>query len=130
MSLNDPLANVLSMIKSYESLGKRELVTKNNSKLIRTVLTILQDNKYLGSFEIEEDGKGGLLKLNLLGSINNVGVIKPRFSVKRGDYDSFEKRFLPARGFGILIISTNQGLLTHTDAKKRNLGGKLICYCY
>lgn len=130
MSLNDPLANVLSMIKGAEALGKREIKTKNNSAVIRKVLSILNENKYLGSYEEIKDGKGGMLKVNLIGNINNVGVIKPRFSVQRTTFDLFEKRYLPAVGFGIIIVSTNKGLMTHVEAKKLNLGGKLICYCY
>jgi small subunit ribosomal protein S8 len=130
MSLNDPLSNVLSAIKTYDSLGKRELTTKSNSAFIRKVLTLLQDNQYIGGSEEIEDGKGNILKVNLIGRINGIGVIKPRFSVKRENYDKYEKRFLPAKDFGIIIVSTNKGLLTHTQAKEKNLGGKLICYCY
>jgi small subunit ribosomal protein S8 len=94
------------------------------------VLTVLQQNKYVGSTEEIEDGKGNVLKVNLLGAVNNVGVIKPRFAVQLDDYEKYEKRFLPAKGFGILIVSTNHGLLTHVEAKEKNLGGKLIAFCY
>ncbi|MFH1915895.1 MAG: 30S ribosomal protein S8 [Nanoarchaeota archaeon] len=130
MSLNDPLANVLSMIKTYDSLGKRELYTKSNSGFIRKVLGLLQDNKYIGAIEEIEDGKGNILKVNLIGAVNDIGVIKPRFSLKRANYDKFEKRYLPAKNFGVIIVSTNKGILTHNQAKQQNLGGKLICYCY
>jgi small subunit ribosomal protein S8 len=130
MSLNDPLANVLSMIKTYDDLGKRELYTKSNSLFIRKVLSLLQDCRYIGSVEEIEDGKGNILKVNLLGVINGIGVIKPRFSVQRANFDKYEKRFLPAKNFGILIVSTNKGLVTHLQAKQHNIGGKLICYCY
>ena len=41
-----------------------------------------------------------------------------------------EKRYLPAKDFGILIMSTSKGIMTHYDAKKKNLGGKLLSYCY
>lgn len=130
MSMNDPLASVLSMVKSYDQLGKRELHTKSNSRFIRQVLGVLQANRYLGAAEEIEDGRGNILKVNLLGAINAVGVIKPRFSVERDEYEKYEKRLLPAKNFGILIVSTNQGLMTHIEAKQKNLGGKLICYCY
>jgi len=130
MSLNDPLANVLSFIKNYENLGKIELITANNSKVIRTILGILQNEGYLGSFEEIEDAKGKIIKINLLGKINKIGVIKPRFAIKRADFEKFEKRFLPARGFGLLILSTSQGIMTNVEAKEKNIGGKLLCYCY
>ncbi len=130
MSLNDPLANVLSFIKNYERLGRSELFAGNNSKVIRTILAILQEEGYIGGFEEISDGKGKVLKINLLGKINKIGVIKPRFAVKKSDFEKFEKRFLPARGFGILIVTTPKGIMTNTKAKEQGIGGKLICYCY
>lgn len=130
MTLNDPLANVLSYLKNYSSRGKQEVITFNSSTIIKKVLEIMKDEGYLGSFEEMEDSKGNYLKLNLIGSINNCGVIKPRFAVKVSDFEKFEKRFLPAKGFGFLIVSTNQGMMTHEKAKELNLGGKLISFCY
>jgi small subunit ribosomal protein S8 len=130
MSLNDPLANVLSHIDNAERLGKKEITTNNNSKIIRQVLTIMQDEGFLGSHEQIEDGKANQLKINLLGSLNKCGVIKPRFRIKAKDYEKFEKRFLPAMGFGILIVSTNDGLMTNNLAKEKNLGGTLISFAY
>ena len=93
MSLNDPLANVLSFIQLYERKGKREVLTKNNSKLIKKILTILNEKGYVGGYEEIADAKGNLLKINLLGSINKVGVIKPRFKVKKDEYEKYEKRY-------------------------------------
>jgi small subunit ribosomal protein S8 len=130
MALNDPLANVMSFLNNQERLGRKELTTTNNSKLIREVLKILQEEQYIGSFEAEEDGKGGTLRVNLLGKINKCGVIKPRYNVQVKDYEKYEKRFLPAMGFGILIVSTNKGLMTNEKAKEMNLGGTLVCFAY
>ncbi|MFA6073539.1 MAG: 30S ribosomal protein S8 [Candidatus Woesearchaeota archaeon] len=129
MALNNPLANVLSFINNQEKLGKKDLITKNNSKLIREVLVILQDEQYIGSYEKIETELSAI-KINLLGKINKCGVITPRFKVKVADYEKYEKRFLPAMGFGILIVSTNKGLMTNVKAKELNLGGKLICFTY
>ena len=68
--------------------------------------------------------------MNLLRNINDCGVVKPRFSFKVKDLEKFEKRYLPAKGMGILIVSTSKGYLTHEEAKKQNIGGRLIAYCY
>jgi small subunit ribosomal protein S8 len=130
MSLNDPLSNVLSQINAYEKVGRKELITKSNSKIIKQVLTLMQEHKYLGGFEEIKDSKGDLLKIHLIGTINKTGVIKPRFSVQKDTYEKFEKRFLPAKDFGILIVSTPQGMITHIEAKKKGMGGRLISYCY
>jgi small subunit ribosomal protein S8 len=130
MSLNDPLANVLSHIMNCERLGKNTAVIKPSSKTVKKVLDIMKDNGYIGSYEEIDDGKGMVLKINLLGMINKCSVIKPRYSVKSDGFAKFEKRYLPAVDFGMLIVSTTKGLISHNDAKKQNLGGKLIAYCY
>jgi len=111
-------------------LGKTELITKNNSKIIRTVLQIMQDHLYIGAFEEIKTSNGNMLKINLIGNINKTGVIKPRFQITKSTFEKFEKRYLPAKNFGIIIISTSQGIMTHTEAKKKEIGGKLISYCY
>lgn len=127
---NDPLANVLSHILNYERVGKKEIVTTDNSKVIKGVLQIMQNGGYIGGYEETEDSKGNILTISLIGAINKCGVIKPRFQIGTTEYERFEKRYLPSKDFGFLIISTNQGLLTHTEAKEKGIGGTLICYCY
>lgn len=128
--LNDPLANVMSAIINYEKTGKRELTVHPVSKMIRRVLTIMQDHGYVGELEEVSTGRGGFSKLNLLGNVNKCGVIKPRFSIDKFGFQRFEKRYLPANGVGILIISTPQGLMTHDQAKEKGIGGRLVAYCY
>lgn len=130
MTLNDPLANVLSMIQNAETRGQREIRTKNNSTLIRQVLTIMVEHGYLASVEEIEDVKGNELVVKLNGRINKTGVIKPRYQIRKGSFERFEQRYLPARGFGIIIVSTNKGLVTHPVAKEAKVGGTLISYCY
>lgn len=130
MSLNDPLANMLSKIMNAELIGKSECYIKPSSSLIKQILNILKENLYVGNYKEIEDGRGGMIKVNLLGHINKCGPIKPRFSVKKSDFEKYEKRYLAARDFGILIVSTPQGIMTHTEAKKKSIGGRLLAYCY
>jgi len=130
MSLNDPLSNALSNALNADKVGKKEITVYPVSNLIKGVLEVMNQSNYVGSTELIRDVKGDSIRLNLLGNLNNCKAIKPRFSVKRDGYEKFEKRFLPAKDFGILIVSTSKGLMTHTDAKKNSLGGKLLAYCY
>ncbi|MBC8494661.1 30S ribosomal protein S8 [archaeon] len=130
MSLNNPLANVLSFIQNYENLGKKEVVTDNNSKLIRGVLDIMQKEGYLGGYEEIEHSRGNTLKINLIGCINKTNVIRPQFQIKLDQFEKFEKRYLPAKDFGIIILSTNKGLMTHKEAREQKIGGRLLTYCY
>lgn len=130
MTLNDTLSNTLSKIEMYETLGKQECIIPISSKIIKKVLDIMNKHNYLGKYEITKTSKGEFLKLNLIGNINKCGVVKPRFSVKKDNFEKYEKRFLPAQNFGILIVSTSQGIMTNQEAKEKNLGGKLIAFVY
>ena len=128
--MNDPLASCLSKIMNAEKIGKMECIIKPVSKDIKRVLTIFNEKGYIGKFKEVADGKGGYLVLNLLGNINKCGVIKPRFSSKKNEFEKWEKRYLPAKGFGFLIVSTPKGFMLHSEAKEKGTGGKLIAYCY
>ena len=101
---HDPLADAMSLIKNAERAGKQECLIRPSSKLIGRVLKIMQENNYIGQFEYMEDGRAGIFKVRLKGSINDCGVIKPRYSVKRMDLEKFEARYLPAQDFGVLIL--------------------------
>jgi len=128
--LNDSLSNALETIKQKDKRGLKECKLHPSSKVIKKVLQILQENKYVGETIIETESKGGVLKVNLLGNINNCQAIKPRFSVTKDNYEKFEKRFLPAKGMGMLIVSTSKGMMTHEQAKEKHIGGRLVAYCY
>ena len=90
----------------------------------------MQQHHYVGDCEIVQDKSLPYMKVKLLGTINKCKVIKPRFSVKNDGYKKFEKRYLPAKDIGIIIVSTPQGIMTHLEAKKKNLGGSLLAYIY
>ncbi|MEM4336737.1 MAG: 30S ribosomal protein S8 [Candidatus Woesearchaeota archaeon] len=129
MTLTDPLANALSKILNCEKARKKECIVRS-SKIIKEVLKIMNENLYIGKFEEIESTRGNELRVALLSNINKCGAIKPRHAVNIETYPKFEKRYLPAKDFGILIVSTNKGIMTHTEAKEKNLGGRLLAYCY
>jgi small subunit ribosomal protein S8 len=104
---HDLLSDVLSAIKNGDHVGKTEVVV-SSSKLAKEVL----------------------FKIALLGNINNCGTIRPRYSVRLQDYDKYKRRFLPAAGLGMLIVSTSQGLMTHLDSEQKAIGGKLLAFIY
>jgi len=126
---HDLLSDVLSAIKNGDNYGKRETISPS-SKLVKEVLLILQKNKFIGDFEYIDDERGGKFRIQLLGKVNKCGSIRPRFPVKKDEYEKWEKRFLPAAGFGFLMVSTSKGVVTHIEAKEKGLGGKLLAYCY
>jgi small subunit ribosomal protein S8 len=101
-----------------------------SSKLIGRVLKVMQEYGYINQFEFVEDGKAGIFKVRMQGRINDCGVIKPRYSVQKNDLDKFESRYLPAQDFGVLILTTTAGVISHAKAKELGIGGKLLAYVY
>jgi len=130
MTLLDPLADAMSSIYNSELVGKPEVVVAPASSLIERVLQVMQSRGYVGEFERIDDGKAGRFRIQLMGRTNKCGVIKPRYPVKRDGFEKYEKRFLPAFNYGILIVTTPNGVMTHVDAKKEGIGGRLLAYVY
>ena len=128
--LLDPLADALSNMKNNEYTGNLECVIKPASKLTGKVLKVMQENGYIGEFEFVDDGRSGKFVVKLLGKMNKCGVIRPRYPVKKGAFEDFEKRYLPASGFGVLIVTTPLGVMSHTQAREQNVGGRLLAYVY
>jgi small subunit ribosomal protein S8 len=126
---HDLISDVLSTIKNGDKYGKKEIFTQS-SQLVKNILLILQKNSYIGDFEYIDDKKGGKFRIQLLGKVNDCNAIRPRLSVRVDDYEKYEKRFLPAIGMGLIIVSTSKGLLTHDKAKEKGLGGVLIGFVY
>ena len=127
--LQDPLADALTVIKNGDRIGKRECIVKS-TKLLESILKVMQGNGYIGSFERIEDGKGGKFKIELEGKIIETKVIRPRFAVAKNEFEKWEKRYLPARHMGLLILSTSKGVMPHNKAKELNVGGRLLSYVY
>jgi small subunit ribosomal protein S8 len=128
--LMDPLGDALSNLKNNESIGNPRAVIKPASKLIGKVLKVMQDQGYIGEYQLIEDGRAGKFDVKLIGKINKCGVIRPRFPVGKTDYEDYERRYLPARGFGVLVVTTPMGVMSHAEAKGKGVGGRLLAYVY
>lgn len=128
--LNDPLADALTLIKNAEKAGKLECEVRPASKLVGHVLKVMSETGYIGPFEFVDDNTGGKFRVKLVGNINNCGVIKPRHAIKKTDFEKWEARYLPAQGFGSLIVTTTSGVISHENAKEIGTGGKLLAYVY
>jgi small subunit ribosomal protein S8 len=88
--LNDPLANVLSKINNAEKRSKSICTVAPVSKMIETILQLMNENGMIGSFEVTNDGKGKFAVVNLIGKINNCGAIKPRYAVKNFNFEKYQ----------------------------------------
>ena len=127
---HDTLARALSAMRSAETSGKPRVELAPASKLMLQVLALLKAEGYVADFILEDNKRGGVIKVTLNGGINNIGVVKPRYQVQLVDFEKFEQRYLPAKDFGRIIISTPKGIMTHIRAKEKKLGGALLAYVY
>ena len=125
----DLISDVMYVMNNAENMGKGTC-TVPASKLIKDVLMVMQKAGYVGSFEFIDDSRSGFFQIQLAGHINSARAIKPRFAVKKNEYEKWEERYLPAINFGILVVSTPKGIMSQKDASKQGLGGRLICYVY
>ena len=117
-------------MKNAQRSGKSTCTIRPASKLIGRVLKVIQENGYIKQFEYVEDGRAGWFRIHLNGNINDCGVIKPRYAVKRADMEKYEARFLPAQNFGVLILTTTKGVVSNDKAKSIHTGGRLLAYVF
>jgi small subunit ribosomal protein S8 len=130
MPATNILANLFVTLYNTEARRKGECLVLPTSKLATDVLKTLQHHNYIGEFEHVEDRKGGKFKIQLMAKITKCGAITPRFKVKKDDYAKWEQQYLPSYSRGMLIVTTNKGVMSHHEAAKSGLGGLLIGYVY
>ena len=116
MPTNNIIANLFTTLFNTEDRRKNNCIVIPTSKLGMEVLKTLKNEGYIGDFEHIDDKRGGKFKIQLLAKITKCGAITPRFKVKKDEYNTWEQQFLPAYNRGILLVTTNQGVMSHKDA--------------
>jgi len=124
------LANLFTTLYNTEDRRKEQCVVLPTSKIALQVLKTLKNKGYIGEFEEIDDKRGGKFIIQLLAKITKCGAVTPRFKVKKDEYNQWEQKFLPSYDRGMLIITTNQGVMSHHEAANKGIGGFLIGYVY
>ena len=130
MPASNVLSNLFVTLYNNETRRKSECTILPTSKLGIEVLKTLQKDGYIGEFEHVDDKRGGKFKIKLLAKITKCGAISPRFKVKNDEFNNWEQQYLPAYDRGMLLVTTNQGVMSHHDAAQKGIGGFLIGYVY
>ncbi len=130
MPATNILANLFVTLYNNETRRNVKCTVLPTSKLGVEVLKTLQKEGYVGEFEEIDDKRGGKFKINLLAKITKCGSISPRFKVKTDEFNSWEQQYLPAYDRGMLLVTTNQGVMSHHEAVQKGIGGFLIGYVY
>lgn len=124
----DIISDALNQIMNAKRIGKKELEITRVSKVLKSLLNLMKKAGHI-DFTIEGDEKKSKAVVRII-KLNECLAIKPRYHVGVGDIDKYLRRFLPSRNFGVLVVSTNKGLMGHNDAYENKLGGSLIAYFY
>ena len=122
----DIVADALNMIRNARKARKESVEIKKISNLLIEILKIMKQKGAIKKYKINPDKSVDVT----LGDVSECKAIKPRFTVQKGQIEKYKRRYLPARGIGTMIVSTNKGLMTHDEAEDEQTGGCLIAYFY
>jgi len=123
----DTVADALNMMRNAQKARKEVIKIKIISNLLIEVLKIMKQKGAIKKYKIDPKEKSAEITI---GDLTECKAIKPRFTVQKEEIDKYVRRYLPARGIGEMIVSTNKGLMTHEEAMEEGVGGCLIAYFY
>ncbi|KAK7264540.1 hypothetical protein RJT34_32149 [Clitoria ternatea] len=124
------LNDALKSMYNAEKRGKRQVMIRPSSKVIIKFLLVMQKHGYIGEFEYVDDHRAGKIVVELNGRLNKCGVISPRFDVGVKEIEGWTARLLPSRQFGFIVLTTSAGIMDHEEARRKNVGGKVLGFFY
>ena len=130
MVLVSVLHDCCNSILNAERRGKRQVLLRPVSKVIIKFLQLMQKHEYIGEFEYVDDRRSGKIVVELNGRLNKCGVISPRYNISHKDIEKWVGRLLPSRLFGHIVLTTSSGIMTHIEARRKKVGGKVIGFFY
>ena len=123
----DIVSDALNMMDNAKKSRKEFVVIKRISNLLIEILKIMKQEEAVKKYKINSKEKS--IEVSF-GDFSKCQAIKPRLTVDKSQIEKYRRRYLPARDIGTLIISTNKGLMTHTEAKDEQIGGCLMAFFY
>ena len=132
MVMTDPIADMLTRIRNGNH-AKHESIDIPASNIKKELANILLEEGYIKGFDVIDDGKQGIIRVELKYTEENERVITgiKRIS-KPGLRVYVNKEEIPRvlGGLGIAVVSTSRGILTDKNARKQGVGGEVICYVW
>ena len=132
MQITDKIADLLTRIRNANS-AKHDSVEIPASNMKKAICQILVDEGYVKNFTVVEDGKQGMIKLNLKYGEGKTPVINGLRRVSKPGlriYSNAEDLPRVMKGLGIAVISTSKGVMTDRQARKNAVGGEVLCYVW
>lgn len=132
MQITDSIADMLTRIRNANS-AKHDTVDIPASNMKKAIAQILVDEGYVKSFQVQEDGKQGIIHMTLKYGPNKSQVITGLRRVSKPGlriYSDCENMPKVIKGLGIAIVSTSKGVMTDKEARKLNVGGEVLAFIW
>ena len=134
MTMTDPLADMLTRIRNANT-AMHDDVSMPASKLKESLAVVLQKEGYIDRFEIldNSDRPGRTLKIDMKYSPSRARVISGLKRVSKPGLRVYTKADEIPRvlgGLGVAVVSTSRGLMSDREARKRRMGGEILCYVW
>lgn len=131
MSMQDPIADMLTRIRNANRVGRKAVLIKR-SKICRGIADVLAKEGYIESFDEVEDAvqKQGSLRLHLKYSLAGEKVIHEIKRVSkpgRRVYSGVETMPKVLNGLGINVVSTSKGVMSDRECRDQKVGGEVLC---
>ena len=132
MTMTDPIADMLTRIRNANSAGHKT-VEVPASKIKKSIAEILKEEGYISGFEVKEDGKQGVIDIEMKYGPENEKVITGIKKISKPGLKVYAKANEVPKvlgGLGIAIISTSTGVISDKKARELGVGGEVICYVW
>ena len=132
MTMTDPIADMLTRIRNANTVG-HDTVDIPASKMKKSIAGILTEEGYIKGFEVIEDNKQGIIRVQMKYGPDKERVITGIKKISKPGLKVYAKADeVPSvlGGLGIAIISTSNGVISDKEARKLGVGGEVICYVW
>ncbi len=129
MSMTDPIADFLTRIRNA-SRAKHARVDIPASRIKGEIAKILREQGYVRDVKFVEDGKQGLLRIYLKYNDDTGPVIEGLQRISKPGRRIYSTKGEIPRvlgGYGLVVLSTSQGILSGNEARQRGVGGEVLC---
>ena len=132
MTMTDPIADMLTRVRNASSV-QHDTVDIPASNIKKEIARILLEEGYIKGYDVIEDGKQGIIRMQLKYGKNGEKVITGIKKISKPGMRVYaDRNNVPKvlNGIGISVISTSKGIVTDKQARELGVGGEVICYVW
>ena len=126
--MHDPIADMLTRIRNAQAAQHKQ-VSLMSSNIKENIVRVLQQEGFVNGYHIEALPNGAKLITIDLKYFKGAPVISKITRISKPGLRVYKTvgKLKPIPGFGISILTTSKGVMSHADAKRSNIGGEVIC---